>query len=412
MAETTHVIVGGGLAGAKAAEALRAEGSDGRIVLVGAEAERPYERPPLSKAYLRGEAAREAARVHSESFYDDNAIELRLGLAVEAVDRDARTIVLADGERIRFDTLLLATGSEPRRLTLPGAELPGIHYLRSLPDADALRDSFRHANRLVVIGGGWIGAEVAASARQLGLEVAIVEPAPVLLEHALGRTLGGFYGELHRDQGVELHTGIAPWRFEGGQRVERVVLHNDRTLDCDIVLVGIGAVPRTELATQAGLLVENGVLTTTALETSASGIFAAGDVASAIHPFYNRRLRVEHWANALNQPGAAARSMLGKPVVYDRLPYFFSDQYDVGMEFVGDAGGSDDLVVRGDSGEREFVAFWLATGRVVAAMAVNVWDVIEDAKRLITSRAVVEGARLADPSIPLETLAPAVEAAP
>jgi 3-phenylpropionate/trans-cinnamate dioxygenase ferredoxin reductase component len=412
MAETTHVIVGGGLAGAKAAEALRSEGSDGRIVLVGAEAERPYERPPLSKAYLRGEAAREAARVHSESFYDDNAIELRLGIAVEAVDRDARTAVLADGERIRFDTLLLATGSEPRRLTLPGAELPGIHYLRSLRDADALRDSFRHANRLVVIGGGWIGAEVAASARQLGLEVAIVEPAPVLLEHALGRTLGGFYGELHREEGVELHTGIAPWRFEGGQRVERVVLHDDRTLDCDLVLVGIGAVPRTELATQAGLLVENGVLTTTALETSASGIFAAGDVASAIHPFYNRRLRVEHWANALNQPGAVARSMLGKRVVYDRLPYFFSDQYDVGMEFVGDAVGSDDLVVRGDSGEREFVAFWLARGRVVAAMAVNVWDVIEDAKRLITSRAVVERDRLADPSIPLDTLAPAVQAAP
>jgi 3-phenylpropionate/trans-cinnamate dioxygenase ferredoxin reductase component len=412
MAETTHVIIGGGLAGAKAAEALRSEGSDGRIVLVGAEDERPYERPPLSKAYLRGEAVREAARVHSESFYDDNAIELRLGLAVEAVDRDARTAVLADGERIRFDTLLLATGSEPRRLTLPGAELPGIHYLRSLPDADALRDSFRHANRLVVIGGGWIGAEVAASARQLGLEVAIVEPAPVLLERALGRTLGGFYGELHREEGVDLHTGIAPWRFEGGQRVERVVLHNDQTLDCDVVLVGIGAVPRTELATQAGLLVENGVLTTTALETSASGIFAAGDVASAIHPFYNRRLRVEHWANALNQPGAAARSMLGKPIVYDRLPYFFSDQYDVGMEFVGDAVGSDDLVVRGDSGERELVAFWLAAGRVVASMAVNVWDVIEDAKRLITSRAVVERDRLADPSIPLDTLAPAVEAAP
>jgi 3-phenylpropionate/trans-cinnamate dioxygenase ferredoxin reductase subunit len=412
MAETTHVIIGGGLAGAKAAEALRSEGSDGRIVLVGAEDERPYERPPLSKAYLRGEAVREAARVHSESFYDDNAIELRLGLAVEAVDRDARTAVLADGERIRFDTLLLATGSEPRRLTLPGAELPGIHYLRSLPDADALRDSFRHANRLVVIGGGWIGAEVAASARQLGLEVAIVEPAPVLLERALGRTLGGFYGELHREEGVDLHTGIAPWRFEGGQRVERVVLHNDQTLDCDVVLVGIGAMPRTELATQAGLLVENGVLTTTALETSASGIFAAGDVASAIHPFYNRRLRVEHWANALNQPGAAARSMLGKPIVYDRLPYFFSDQYDVGMEFVGDAVGSDDLVVRGDSGERELVAFWLAAGRVVASMAVNVWDVIEDAKRLITSRAVVERDRLADPSIPLDTLAPAVEAAP
>src|SRR4051794_18849427 len=407
----THVIGGAGMAGAKAAEALRAEGFDGRIVLIGEEQERPYERPPLSKDYLRGEVDREKVYVHPDSFYVDHDIELRPATRVQAIDRRAQEVVLRGGERLPFARLLLATGAEPRRLVVDGADLEGIHYLRDLADANALRAAFLHSRRLVVIGGGWIGAEVAASARQLGLEVAIVEPAQVMLERALGPELGAFYGQLHRDNGVAVHTGVMPARLEGADRVCGVQLADGRLLECDLALVGIGVVPRTELADAAGILVENGVISTRSLETSVPGIFAAGDVASAQHPFYKRRVRVEHWANALNQPGVAAKSMLGKQAVYDRLPYFFSDQYDVGMEFVGDPGGSDELVLRGDPAQREFVAFWLSHGRVVAGMNVNVWDVVDDVKALISSRAPVDTRSLRDADVPLAELTRAEGAA-
>ena len=392
MTEQTFVIAGGGLAGAKAAEGLREEGFDGRIVLIGAESELPYERPPLSKDYLRGEAERASALVHPGDFYEENGIELMLGTTVEALDAGAKHVVLDTGERHRFDTLLLATGSEPRRLPLEGSDLDGIHYLRTLADADALKAALADAHALVVIGGGFIGAEVAASARQLGLEVAIVEPAEVLLAQALGPEIGGFYTELHRDHGVEVLTGNAPTAFEGRGRVERVRLRDGRSIDADLVLVGVGAQPRVELAAEAGLLVENGIVVTSRLETSAPGIFAAGDVASAHHPFYRRRIRVEHWANALNQPEIAARAMLGKPASYDRLPYFYSDQYDVGMQFVGDTTVSDEVVLRGEPSVREFVAFWLSQGAVVAAMNVNVWDAVDDFTRLIRSRAPLTAA--------------------
>jgi 3-phenylpropionate/trans-cinnamate dioxygenase ferredoxin reductase component len=407
----TYVIVGAGMAGAKSAEALRAEGFDGRIVLIGDEDERPYERPPLSKGFLRGELDREKLYVHPESFYAEHDIELRPGTRAQAVDVDARQVVLAEGDRLRFDRLLLATGAKPRRLGLDGVDLTGVHYLRELSDAYALRAAFGRSRRLVVIGGGWIGAEVAASARQLGLEVAIVEPAEVMLERALGRELGGFYGELHRDNGVELHTGAMPVRLDGDERVSAVRLQDGRRLECDLVLVGIGVIPRTELAERAGILVENGIIATRQLETSVPGIFVAGDVASAQHPFYGRRVRVEHWANALNQPAVAAQSMLGKPAAYDRLPYFFSDQYDVGMEFVGDPAGSDELVFRGDLAQREFIAFWLSQGRVIAGMNVNVWDVVDDIKALINSRTAVDSRSLRDSDVPLGKLGRAEEAA-
>jgi 3-phenylpropionate/trans-cinnamate dioxygenase ferredoxin reductase subunit len=401
----THVIVGAGLAGAKAAEALRTEGFGGRIVLIDDEPERPYERPPLSKDYLRGESPREKAYVHPEGFYGDKEIQLRTGTVAESIDVADRELLLQDGERMRFDRLLLASGAEPRRLPLLGAELAGVHYLRDLADADRLKAALAKSRRLVVIGGGWIGAEVAASARQLGLEVAIIEPADVLLGRTLGPRLGEFYADLHRDHGVELHTGVSPDRLEGEERVERVRLHDGSVLDCDLIVVGIGVTPRTGLAEAAGVLVENGVIATKRLETSVPGIYAVGDVASVYHPFYRRRVRVEHWANALNQPFAAARAMLGKPGAYDRLPYFFSDQYDVGMEYTGDPAGSDELVLRGDLASREFVAFWLARGRVVAGMNVNVWDVSDDIKRLIRSRAVLDSDRLSDPEVALDSLA-------
>jgi 3-phenylpropionate/trans-cinnamate dioxygenase ferredoxin reductase subunit len=313
-------------------------------------------------------------------------------------------VVLADGERLHFHRLLIATGAEPRRLNIDGAGLDGIHYLRELRDADRLRETLAAGGRLAVIGGGWIGAEVAASARQQGLDVAIVEPAEAMLERALGRELGDFYGQVHRDKGVDLRLGTMPLRFEGDDRVAAIRLQDGSRIECDAALIGIGAVPRTALADSAGILVENGIVATRRLETNIPGVFAAGDVVSAHHPFYNRRMRVEHWANALNQPAVAARAMLGKQASYERLPYFYSDQYEVGMEFVGDPAGFDDLVYRGDLERREFVAFWLSHGRVIAGMNVNVWDVLDDVKALIESRTPVEGDALADTGTPLADL--------
>ena len=401
----THVITGAALAGAKAAEALREEGFDGRIVLIGDEPEQPYERPPLSKDYLRGEVPRESAQVHPESFYDDNSIELRTSATVERIDVDARQVVLSGGEEIAWDRLLLATGARPRRLSVPGADLDGLYYLRELRDADALAARLREGGRAVVIGGGWIGAEVAASARQLGVEVTLVEMASLPLERVLGAELGRFYAGVHRDHGVELLTGVGVERFEGTGRVERVALSDGRAIDCDFVVAGIGVTPRTELADAAGIATDDGISVSERLETSASGVFACGDVANALHPFYGRRLRVEHWANALNQPATAARAMLGKPAAYERLPYFYSDQYDVGMEYTGYAARWDEVVFRGDPDSREFIAFWLDDGRVVAGMNVNVWDVVDSIEALIRTRRPVDAAKLRDVDVPLEASA-------
>ena len=259
---------------------------------------------------------------------------------------------------------------------------------------------------MAVIGAGWIGAEVAASARVKGLEVALVEMTQVPLERVLGPEVGEIYAGVHRDHGVELHMGATLEEFEGAGRVERVKLSGGATIDCDFVVVGVGVAPRTALAEQAGLEVGDGILVSKRLETSVAGVFAAGDVANAFHPFYGRKLRVEHWANALNQPATAAQGMLGKQgVSYDRLPYFFSDQYDVGMEYSGYARTWDRVVLRGDPASREFVAFWLVGDRVVAGMNVNVWDVTEPIQALIRQRVVVDDRRLADPGIPLEELA-------
>jgi 3-phenylpropionate/trans-cinnamate dioxygenase ferredoxin reductase subunit len=403
MSETqTHVIVGAGIAGAKAAEGLREHGFEGRIVLVGSESELPYERPPLSKDYLRGESPREKARVLPDDFYDGHDIELRTGNTVERIDIAANEAVLGTGDRVPYDRLLLATGAEPRRLSVPGADLDGVHYLRDFADADAIAARLKSGGHAVVIGAGWIGSEVGASARQKGLEVTIVEQADVPLEHVLGREVGAIYAQVHRDQGVELMTGVALEAFEGSEHVERVKLGDGHTIEADFVVVGIGVVPRTALAEKAQIAVDNGIVVNEQLETSASGIFAAGDVANAFHPFYRGHLRVEHWANALNQPAVAAQGMLGIPASYERLPYFFSDQYDVGMEYTGYATSWDEVVIRGDAEKREFIAFWLEEGRVMAGMNVNVWDVTDPIQALIRSRRTVDVDRLRDPDTPLD----------
>jgi 3-phenylpropionate/trans-cinnamate dioxygenase ferredoxin reductase component len=406
-ADQTFVIVGASLAGAKAAETLRAEGFDGRLLLIGAEAERPYERPPLSKEYLRGEAGREKVYVHEAGYYAEHDIELRLERRALGLDVAGSELTLDDGERLRYDRLLLTTGAEPRRLALPGADLENVLYLRSVNDSDALSARLDRGGTVVVIGAGWIGAEVAASARQRGLEVTVLDPLAVPLERVLGSEVGAIYRDIHADHGTRLLMGTGVEAFEGGTAVERVRTTDGRALECDFVVVGVGVEPRTELGAKAGLTLDNGIAVDERLRTSASAVFAAGDVANAHHPFYGERIRVEHWANALNQGPAAARSMLGGDAPYDRLPYFFSDQYDIGMEYSGFARTWDRVVLRGDPGKREFIAFYLVKDRVVAGMNVNVWDVTDPIQRLIRERVPVDDRRLADTDIPLTALADA-----
>jgi len=393
----TFAIVGAGLAGAKAAETLRQEGFEGRIVLIGDELERPYERPPLSKGYLLGREERDKAFVHGADFYEEHDIELRLGTHVTEIHPPGLEIVLDGHERLQFDRLLLTTGAEPRRLDLPGAHLPGICYLRSLADSDRLRGEFARKPRVVVIGAGWIGCEVAAAARETGCEVAMVDMVDVPLERVVGPEVGSVFGDLHREHGVELHLGARLEAFEGSKRVDRVRLAH-ASIECDLVVVGVGVIPRTALAHAAGLEVDNGngIVVDAQLATREGVIFAAGDVANAWHPFFDHRIRVEHWANALNQGPAAARSMLGHAEPYDRVPYFFSDQYDLGMEYSGYAPSWDQVVFRGDPARREFIAFWLKAGRVVAGMNVNVWGVTDAIQALVRSGARVDPAALRD----------------
>ncbi len=405
-AKQTFVIVGASLAGAKAAQTLRHEGFEGRLVLVGAEDARPYERPPLSKDYLRGEAGRDRIYVHDESFYAEHDIELRLGRTAIDMSPWLKEVALDDGERLRYDRVLLATGAEPRRLAIPGGELDGVHYLRSVGDSDALRERLDRGGTVVVVGAGWIGAEVAASARQRGLHVTLVAPDQVPLERVLGREVGGVYRDIHADHGVRMLMGTRVEAFEGDGAVERVRTSDGRHLECDFVVVGIGVQPRTRLAARAGLAIGDGILVDEHLRAGAPDVFAAGDVAGAQHSFYGERIRVEHWANALRQGPIAARNMLGSGQAYDCLPYFFSDQYDVGMEYSGFARTWDRVVFRGDPASRVFIAFWLAGDRVLAGMNVNVWDVVDPIQRLIRDRVPVDDWRLSDPDVPLEQLTP------
>lgn len=403
--DQTYVIVGASLAGAKAAEELRSRGFAGRVVLIGEEPARPYERPPLSKGYLRGEASFDAAAVHKEEFYAESEIELRTSAKVTEIDPAAAEVVLEGGERLAYDRLLLATGATPRRLSLPGADLPGVHYLRSLADADELRRAIQDGGPVVVIGAGWIGSEVAASARQMGADVALVEMTSVPLERVLGAEAGGLFRDLHADHGVKMHMGAGLESIRGSGRAEEVVLADGSVLPAATVVVGVGVLARSELAEAAGLDVDNGVVVDAHLATSAPGVYAAGDVASAFHPFYGQRIRLEHWSAALNQGPVAARNMMGEAVAYDNLPYFYSDQYDLGMECTGLPRDWDQVVIRGDRAAREVIVFWLRDGRVQAGMNVNVWEVTETIEALIRSGKPVDTARLADTGVDLATLA-------
>lgn len=394
--------MGAGLAGAKAAEALRKEGYDGRIVMFGEEAQPPYLRPPLSKEYLRGERAK--LFVQPDAWYADQRIELLLSSTVKALEKTSRAVVLDNGRRVSFDRLLIATGASPRRLTIPGSDLAGVHYLHTLADADALRAAAARAHRAVVIGGGWIGAETTASLRQLGLPVAMIAVSSLPLERVLGKEVGTVYANLHSEHGVELIMGQRASAFHGRGSVEAVEVLDGPRIEADLVVVGVGAEPRTRLAVEAGLDVEGGIVVDEYLETTVPGIYAAGDVTAAWHPDFGARLRLEHWDNARRQGRTAALNMLGRSEPYVRVPYFYSDQFDLGMEYAGYAPSWERVVFRGDPGTRTFVAFWLKDGRVVAGMNANIWEVNDAIGALVASRRPVDVDRLVDPAVPLDDL--------
>jgi len=400
--------LGAGQAGVQAVQSLRAEGFQGRLTMVGDEAYPPYQRPPLSKAYLLGTFARERLFLKGDDFYREAGCELLLNTRATVIDRTARTVMLSDGRTLAYDKLLLATGAAPRRLPLPGADADGVLYLRRVGDSDRIRDTFQAASRVLIIGAGWIGLEVAAAARAAGVAVTVLEAAELPLLHVLGPQVAPVFAGLHREHGVDLRTGARVAEITGsGGKATGALLADGTRIGADAVIVGIGAAPQAGLAEAAGLDVRDGVVTDASLRTSDPAIFAAGDVASAFHPLLGRHIRVEHWANALHQPPVAAASMLGRGAVYDRVPYFYTDQYDLGMEYAGYAGPGDydQVIFRGDVGKREFIAFWMSNGRVVAGMNVNIWDVNDAIQDLIRSGQPADPARLADLAVPLNEVA-------
>ena len=401
------VIIGGGLAGAKTAEALREGGFEGTVVLAASEHRLPYERPPLSKGYLAGSAPFEEAVVHPADWYSVNSIELFLGCTATAIDRVAHTVTLDDGSSLSYDRLVLATGSAPRLLSVPGADGEGVHYLRTVEDADALKAVFGDGRRIVLIGAGWIGLEVAATARGAGCEVVVVESADLPLLGVLGPEVAASFADLHRSHGVDLRLGasVGSILLEDG-KVAGVEVDGER-VPADCVVIGIGVRPLVDLAEAAGLEVDNGILVDASLRTSDPDIHAVGDIANVDHPVLGRRIRVEHWATALNQPAIAVAALLGEDARWEDLPYFFSDQYDLGMEYLGNAppGSYEQVVIRGDLEGREYVAFWLdASHRILAAMNVNVWDVLDQIKPLILSGKPVDPAQLGDPDVTYDAL--------
>ena len=405
--QPTFIIVGGGLAGAIAAQTLREEGFPGRITVLGDEPHRPYERPPLSKDYLQGNADRESIFAHPEPWYAEHAVELRLGTAVTSLDPGARTVTTATGVRLGYDKLLLTTGSTPRRLTVAGADLDGVHYLRSVDDSERIKAGFAQAHRVAIIGAGWIGLETAAAARNAGLDVTLLEQAELPLLRVLGPETAPIFADLHRDHGVHLRCQVALAELTGRKgAVTGVILSDGSRIDADMVLVGVGITPNIQLAADAGLEVDNGILVDEHLRTSDLNIFAAGDVANAYNPRLGRHIRVEHWANARRQGATAGKAMLGHDAVDARPSYFFSDQYDLSMEYTGDIGpsGYDQVIFRRYADPAQLIVFWLSEQRVQAGMNINIWDVADDIERLVQSPHPADTDDLADPDIPLASL--------
>ncbi|HLW17964.1 MAG TPA: FAD-dependent oxidoreductase [Actinomycetota bacterium] len=404
MASGPIVIVGANLAGGRAAEELRKKGFDGPITMIGDEPDRPYERPPLSKEFLRGQQPLEKAFLRPEEWYAENDVTLMLGTRAERLDLDARAVDVGGGERVPFDKLLLVTGGRPRRLDAPGADLPGITTFRTYRDAAALAEVLRPGARVVVVGAGFIGSEIAASARTLGCEVTLFEAEAVPLVRALGEELGKIHGQIHRDNGVDLRTGIKVEGFEGDTRVHRV-LTSEGAFDADVVIVGVGIQPNVELAKDAGISVSNGIDVDELCRTSAPGVSAAGDVAKHPNRYCGEPIRVEHWQNAQNQGAAAARAMLGGTEPFEEVPWFWSDQYDLNLQMSGHPLHWDQMVYRGDVERRSFSAFYLDKGRLVACTGFNRGKDVRGARALIEAGMSPAPAVLSDESTDLRALA-------
>ena len=401
----TFVIVGAGLAGGGAAATLREEGFDGRLVLIGAEPQPPYERPPLSKEYLRGESSFEQVLFQPLDFYAENDIETRFGDRVTRVDAAAKVVELDRGDRVAYGALLVATGGQNRSTPIPGIDLEGIYGLRTVADSDRIRAEISPGRKAVVVGRGFIGLEATATLRQSGVEVAVVDRNAVPLRRVLGEEVGRVVGEIHRDHGTELIFEDKVAALEGAQRVERVTTRRGHRIECDFVVVGLGIEPVTDLLAGTGAQIDNGVVVDEYLRTGVDGIYAAGDVANHYHPVFERHIRVEHWQNALKQGPAAARNMLGKNEPYGEIPWFWSDQYEHNLQYAGFHSEWDELVVRGSTEGRNFVAFYRKNGRVLAAVAINGGRDLRRSIPLIKSQEEVAAATLGDPDVDLRTLA-------
>ena len=402
------VIVGGGLAGAKTAEALRDQEFTGEVTLLAAERHLPYDRPPLSKDYLAGSASFEDGFIEPEDWYGEQRIDLRLGVHATEIDRDAHQVRLDDGSTVGYDKLVLATGSTPRTLSLPGADATGVHVLRTREDSDAIRAEFGEGKRLAVIGGGWIGLEIAATARNAGTDVTVLESSELPLLAVLGPEIAQVFADMHREHGVDLRTEVKVEEITTTDgHATGVRLADGTVIEADSVVIGVGAAPELSLAEAAGLDIDDGVLVDASLRTSDPDVYAVGDIAHHDHPVLGHRLRVEHWNTAATQPASAVAALLGGDARYEELPYFFSDQYDLGMEYVGHApkGSYSRVVVRGDLTTREFVAHWVDDdGRVRAVMNVNIWDVPEQVRELIASGRSVDADKLTDPEVDYASL--------
>jgi 3-phenylpropionate/trans-cinnamate dioxygenase ferredoxin reductase subunit len=410
--DVEHLIIGGGVAAAKAAEGLRAAGGAGTAVVMAAEPELPYERPPLSKDFLRGEAGREKTRTHDEAWYREHDVEVLLATRASTLDPATRTVTTEVGDQLRYGGVLLATGAKPIRLGLPGEELEGVYYLRTVEDSERLRAAISRAETMVVIGGGFIGAEVAASATQMDTRVTLLELAETLWTRAVGPEMGRFFEEFLRDRGVHVRTRTGAERLEGDGGVEAVVLPDGSRLPADVVVIGVGVRPDVELAERAGLPVDNGILVDEHLRAAGPRapqgelrVWAAGDVANAAHPQFGR-IRIEHWAEALNQGMIAGRNLAGAGDRYDRVPYFYSDQFDLSMSYLGHAREWDELVVRGDRNVKEprFVAWFLRQGTPWAALIVNDGAAEDPVREVIRRGEPVGRDRLADADVALAEL--------
>jgi len=396
------VVVGANLCGGTVVQTLRQEGFDGRVVLVGEEPELPYERPPLSKEYLRGEQPLDRLFLQPPSWYEQNDVEARLGIRATGVEAAARAVELSDGERLDCDALLLATGGRPRRL--PGEPLERVLYLRAIGDADRIRSQLVAGRRVVVVGAGFIGAEVAASARALGVEVTCLEMLEVPLERALGQEIGRIYAEIHREHGVDLRTGEGVDSIEKTNGGVLVRTTQGAEIEGDAVVVGVGIMPNVELGESAGLKIDNGIVVDEFCRTSVDGIYAAGDVANHFCPVFGRHIRVEHFDNAIKHGSAAAHSMMGGTEAYDDPHWFWSDQFEHNLQYAGYAAEWDELVIRGSTEDRSFVAFYLKDGVVLAALGLNRGKEVRRSMKLIRERAKPDPKLLRDDDVDLRKL--------